>query len=166
MNATTAHPFTLRLIELHLLLESKWVRVVGRVELANGEPHRIFGAFQNVTEKVAQRQAIEYAHERITNATESASISVWDWNPISNVLVRTPKLFTLFGLEFKGEEPTYELLASSLHPEDRVYAEKALNDAINCKEAKDLDSEFRVIWPYGSIHNIRATAQLTRNSER
>lgn len=142
-----------------------WIRVVGRVELANGEPHRIFGAFQNVTEKVAQRQAIEYAHERITKATESGNIGVWDWNPITNVLAWTPKLFTLFGLEYKGEIPTYDLWASSLHPEDRGYAEKTLNDAVNSNDAKDLDSEFRVIWPDGSIHNIRATAQITRNSE-
>lgn len=144
---------------------SIWVRAVGKVELSNGEAYRIVGAIQNVTDRVVQRQAIEYAHEQITMATESGNIGVWDWNPITNTLAWTPKMFSLFGIEFSGTEVTYDLWANALHPDDRESTKNALIEAVKNKEAKDLDSEFRVLWPDGSIHNIRATAQITRDEK-
>ncbi|MFT5894428.1 MAG: diguanylate cyclase (GGDEF)-like protein/PAS domain S-box-containing protein [bacterium] len=140
-----------------------WVRAVGQVELSNGKAQRIYGAFQNITEKVIQRQAIEYAHEQITSATESGNIGVWDWNPLTNNLEWTPKMYALFGLKFNGEEVTYDLWANALHPDDRERAKNTLADAVKNKEVKDLDTEFKVLWPDGSIHNIRATAQITRD---
>lgn len=144
---------------------SIWVRAVGHVDKSNGEAHRIYGALQNVTEKVIQRQTIEYAHERITVATESGDIGVWDWNPVTNDLAWTPKMFALFGLEFNGANASYELWATRLHPEDLAITEKALINAVKNKNSKDFDAEFRVIWPDNSIHNIRATAQITRDKK-
>ena len=142
-----------------------WVRAVGHLERnSHGEPQRVYGALQNVTEKVIQRQAIEYAHERITTATESGNIGVWDWNPITDELSWTPKMFTLFGLPSDGSiEATYELWVQSVHEDDRKKAHSALQNAVNDINLVDFDAEFRTMRADGSVHNIRATAQITRD---
>lgn len=142
---------------------SIWVRAVGQVEFSEGEAIRIFGAFQNVTDRVVQRQAIEYAHEQITTATESGNIGVWDWNPINKTLAWTPKMFALFGLDCNSTEVNYDLWTCALHPDDRKNTENLLVEAVKNKGTKVLDTEFRIVWPDGTIHNIRATAQITRD---
>ena len=144
---------------------SIWVRVVGQVELNEGSPARIVGAFQNVTDRVIQQQAIEYAHEQITTATESGNIGVWDWNPDTNDLAWTPKMFALFGLCSENIKVTYELWSGCVHPEDRQSAINSLTNAVNDKQAKVFDSEFRILWPDSSIYIIRATAQITRDAQ-
>jgi len=140
-----------------------WVRIVGQVERNGGVSTSIVGALQNVTDRVLQRLAIEYAHEQITKATESGNIGIWDWDPVANTLAWTPKMFTLFGIHSENFNASYDLWASALHPDDREDAENTLMEAAQNKNAKDYDTEFRIIWPDKSVRNIRATAQITRD---
>ncbi len=140
-----------------------WVRIVGRVEHRDGHPTRITGALQNVTDRVLQRLSLEYANERITKATESGNIGIWDWDPLSNTLAWTPKMFTLFGIHSENYKASYELWTGALHPDDREAAEKTLLEAAQNKQAGDYDTEFRIIWPDKSVRKIRATAQITRD---
>lgn len=74
-------------------------------------------------------------------------------------------MFALFGLEFNGAEASVDLWAGTVHPEDLQSAENVLMEAVGNKDVNDIDTEFRVLWPDGSIHNIRALAQITRNDK-
>jgi len=143
---------------------SIWVRAVGTVETVNDIPVRLVGALQNITDKVMQRQAIEYAHKQITTATENGNIGVWDWNPTSNSLEWTPKMFALYGCTGDTTNVSYDRWISCMHPDDRFDAERTLKNALSDSSNTDFDDEYRVIWPDGSIHTIKSTAQITRDS--
>lgn len=140
-----------------------WLHSVGRAEMDNGKPVRLIGAVQDITERVLQRQALENAHERISVATESGNIGVWDWNVESNELIWSKQMFVLFGLPEATVYTDHALWAQQLHPEDRPEVETMLKDAMK-GDANKIDCEYRVCWPGGSVHHIRSAARITRNS--
>ena len=139
--------------------EEIWVRSVGHVEFEQRKPLRLIGAFQNINERVKQRRALEFAHERISVATESGKIGVWDWNLQTCELTWTPQMFTLYGLP---QEPngrvSYELWRSLIHPDDREFAERVMQDSI--AGSSSLETVFRILLPDGSIRFIQSSAKV------
>lgn len=145
---------------------SIWVRSVGHVEYSRNVPVRLVGTVQNVTERLMQRQALEHAHERINVATESGNIGVWDWDIQKERLEWTPQMFALYGLPLNSKHASYEHWVKHIHPEDRVSTEQILRKAIEAINATDkIDLEFRTLWPDQSVHYMRASANITRNTD-
>lgn len=140
-----------------------WVRAVGSVEFDGQKPVRIVGAFQNITERIQQRIAVDEAHTRMTMATDSGEIGIWEYNLVEGVLVWDEWMYKLYGLSPSNQAGPYELWASHLHPEDKETAEKAVADCI--AGITPFNTEFRIVWNDGSIHYLRATAQVTRDAE-
>ncbi len=139
------------------------VRVFGTAELLDGKPVRLVGAFQDVTARKAEQEALRDANERAALAAESGRIGLWDWDIERGVVNCDRWMHRLHGMEFR-EGPADELLwREQLHPEDREAVVKAMEDAI--AGTRPYEIEFRVVWPDGSIHHIRATAQVERDRD-
>ncbi len=138
-----------------------WVRAVGYAEFENGAPVRLLGAFQDITERVRQRQALEAAHERMALATDSGGIGVWDFECASGSLRWDPRVFQLYGVTDEQTVETYDFWVSRVHPEDRDSADAAVRDALS--GARPFDTEFRVLLEDGTVRHLRATARVTRD---
>lgn len=138
-----------------------WVRAVGYAELAEGKPVRLTGAFQNITQRVEQRQDLETARDRMTLATESAGIGVWDLHVSTGALLWDTGMYALFGLSPSIGVATYDLWARHLHPDDRADAEQTLRDSLS--GIREFRTEFRIVWEDGSIHHLGASAKVTRD---
>jgi diguanylate cyclase (GGDEF)-like protein/PAS domain S-box-containing protein len=139
-----------------------WVRAVGSVTFADGQPIRVTGAIQDVTERAAERRALESANERITLATDSGGIGIWDLNVGTGELVWDTWMYRLYGKKPHEAIPGYELLRKHVHPDDFAAGEQAVRDALI--GTKPLDAESRVIWDDGSIHHLRSSARVTRDA--
>ena len=142
---------------------SIWVRLVGRLELRDGKSKRLCGAIQDIDEQVRQRYALENAHERMTIATDSSQIGIWELNSQSGKIQWTSQMFKLYGLADSEVEPTFALWSSCLHKNDRVRIVKQLTEAI--AEKKNLDREFRIVWPDGSVRYLRSTARVKHDND-
>ena len=95
--------------------------------------------------------------ERLTLATTHNGIGIWDWNLQSMELVWDDSMFELYHIrreEFSGAVDAWE---KSLHPEDKDKAEEEMRLALSGE--KPFDTEFRVVWPNGEIHYIKAAAK-------
>ncbi len=138
-----------------------WVRAVGHAEFEDGKAVRLIGALQDVTGLVAQRQDLEQAHQRMTLATDSGGIGVWDWNVQTNTLRWDPWMYKLYGLPTDDACGAYDLWTRHLHPEDRAAAEQALQEAVAGGEK--FDSEYRIVWSDGSVRYLRASARISRD---
>ncbi|MGB8839749.1 MAG: PAS domain S-box protein [Aliidongia sp.] len=138
-----------------------WVRAVGSVAFANGQPIRVIGAVQDVTQRVAERLALESANERITLATDGGGIGIWDWNITSGEMVWDRGMHRLYGM-WPDDVPSYALWQQYLHPDDRFTSEQAVRHAL--EDAKPLDIEFRVVWNDGTLHHLRSSARVTRDA--
>lgn len=138
------------------------VRTVGEVDLRDGKPFRLCGTFQDITARVATREAMRLANERIEIATESGGIGIWDWNIITGELYCDDWMHRLHGRDPANRDGD-SLWREHLHPDDKARIVKALNDAV--AGIAPYDVEFRVIWPDTSIHHLRGSARVTRDAE-
>ena len=138
-----------------------WVRTVGAAEFRDGKAIRLAGAFQDITARVAERSALKEANERVALATDSGGIGIWDWNILEGTVRCDAWMHRLHGMEFSEGVGDELLWREQLHPEDKDAVVQAMQDAID--GSKPYNTEFRVLWPDGTTHNLRATAQVKRD---
>lgn len=102
-----------------------------------------------------------YANERLTLATRAGGVGIWDYDISKNTLEWDDQMFSLYGTkrdQFKG---AYEAWIAGLHPEDKADADEISQQVLNGQ--KDYDTEFRVVWPDGTVRHIRALAIVERD---
>jgi signal transduction histidine kinase/CheY-like chemotaxis protein/HPt (histidine-containing phosphotransfer) domain-containing protein len=139
-----------------------WVRTVGSVEMENGRPVRLTGTAQDVSDRVAERQALQSALERLSLATESCDIGIWDWNIGDGSLHWDARMYALHGLPPSRERIPADIWNRHLHPDDRARAEREIADGV--AGLREFKTEFRVVWPDGTVRDIAATSRVTRDA--
>jgi PAS domain S-box-containing protein len=99
----------------------------------------------------------ERVSERLHLATRAAGIAIWDWDVVKDELVWDDAMYRLFRIRKQDFSGAYDAWANSLAPEDfeRVTAE--VQAAL--RGAREFDTEFRIVWPDGSIRHIKVGAQ-------
>ena len=152
-------------LELQLIRadgQQLWVHTVGNIEYENNKPATVFGAIQNVTQQVQQRQAIEFAHDRMALATDSGNIGIWEWDISTDKLSWTPLMYQLYGLQCNSDPLTFAVWRNLLHPDDRIRAKKTLIKSLTC--GTDLEGEFRIARADGQVRHMRASARISRDN--
>lgn len=104
---------------------------------------------------------LDQAAERLAVATASGRIGIWEWNLTTNVMSWDPRMYDLYGITPEEHGNTVELWTSRLHPDDRTSVEAAVRAAID--DGTPFDTEFRVVWPDGSVHHVRGAGQVVRD---
>lgn len=107
--------------------------------------------------------ALKLMSRRLILATRAASIGIWDYDPIHNSLVWDDQMFRIFGVAKDQFSGTFEAWTATVHPDDLEREKQKLSTAL--KTGKDFDSEFRIIWPDGSIRYIKANGSVQRDAE-
>jgi PAS domain S-box-containing protein len=100
---------------------------------------------------------------RVRLATQAAQVGIWEWNIRTGAVEWDPIMFRLFGLDSAQGPATYERWAAALHVEDRARAEHELAQA--AASGAKFAAEFRVVWPTGEVHHIRAMAIVVRAAD-
>lgn len=142
--------------------ERIWVRAVGSVEFEKGKATKLVGAFQDISERYIQKEKIERNSIRMSLATESGGIGVWEFDLINNALKWDKRMYCLYGLEYKDSIEPYELWTSHVHPDDLPRTEEEVEKAF--KGTNKFDAEFRVVWPNGEIRHIRGSGIVERDA--
>jgi PAS domain-containing protein len=134
----------------------------GRPECApDGTVIAIFGVFQDITTtKDAERERKQLL-ARLSVATQAARVGIWECTIATETLVWDPTMYALYGFADAQFSPTYGTWIALLHGDDRARVERELSQAVSADAP--YDTEFRVIWPNGEVHNIRAIARVVRD---
>jgi PAS domain S-box-containing protein len=143
--------------------ERIWVRAVGAATFVDGKPVRLNGAFKDITDRVAEREALEMARERVALATESAGNAVWDWDVRTNAQIWDDSMFRLYGRPRELGPPDFDSWLLYLHPDDIAATQAALAEALSGR--RRFDVEFRIKRDFGGLHHIRAAAHVIRDAE-
>ena len=135
-----------------------WVRATGTAEFEGGEPVRLLGAFQDVSERVVQRRALESVKERMVLATDSGGIGIWDYDLASGDVATDAWMYRLFRLPVHaGDRPFVDWLAQ-VHEGDRDRVGLAVTESI--ASGRPLAVEFRALWPDASVRRLKAAANV------
>jgi PAS domain S-box-containing protein len=116
------------------------------------------------TEELALRNRdLEKASERLDLATRAANVGIWDWDVVKNELVWDNAMYRLYGLRSGDFGGAYEAWAHTIHPDDKVRTEGEIQAALRGEH--EYAPEFRVVWPDGSIHHLKASSLTFRSPD-
>jgi len=143
--------------------EWKWVTNYGKVvaRAADGQPLRMVGTHKDIGDRKETELRLQETSQRLALATNSASIGIWDYDIVNNVLIWDEQMSRLYGIPLGEFGGAYEAWQQGVHPEDRQAADLAIHKAIAGTE--DFHNIFRVIWKNGEIHHIEAHAMVLRD---
>jgi signal transduction histidine kinase/CheY-like chemotaxis protein len=117
---------------------------------------------RDVTERKLIEAALENTANRLRLATKAGGVGVWEWDVANNVLTWDDQMYHLYGIPRDQFSSAYAAWSSGLHPDDRQRGDEEIQMAL--RGEKEFDTEFRVLWPNGEIHDIRALALVQRNA--
>jgi PAS domain S-box-containing protein len=129
----------------------------------SGRVVALFGTIQDITERKRASALLLESQQRLTLATESARIGIWDWNVVTNQLVWDAQMYALYGIREQDFSGAYDTWQRGLHPEDRDRAEADIAAAVH--GVNGFHIEFRVLWPNGEVRHIEAHALVQRGAD-
>ena len=118
---------------------------------ANGELVRYIGTIIDITgRKQIELELIEN-RKRLSQALEAARAGVWEWDLETGENIWSDEIWSLYGLSpTPGVNPSFDLWASAIHPEDREMAVRGVTEASS--NQRDLNVEYRTLHPDGTVH--------------
>ena len=115
----------------------------------------------DVTErKFAEEQLIKTC-ERLDLATSAAHLGIWDWDIRKNELVWDDRMYELYGIKREDFCGAYEAWLAGIHPDDRDASNEVSQQAQ--RGEREYDTEFRVVWPDGTIRHLKAHGLIIRD---
>ena len=121
----------------------KWVRALGEVEISNGKPVRLAGAFQDITRRIQRERELKDAHERMNIATENGGIGVWDADLQTGTTFYSEKWCALLGYSRQEISEATTTWLDFVHPDDRERALLADRDHLNGR-SEYFEEQFRM----------------------
>jgi PAS domain S-box-containing protein len=118
--------------------------------------------FRDVSEQRRAERASRKNQEILQLVHKIGKIGHWEWNSLTDENKWSPEIEALYGLPPGGFEGGYQGWAKLIHPDDLPQAEKDVQRAF---ESGEYFSEFRVIWPDGSVHWLETRAHVFKDSE-
>lgn len=145
---------------------------------ADGSPLRILTIDNDITKRKQAKAelsdlaanlqrhvtALAQSEERTNYALESARMGVWELDLKFNRLSWSPTLAPLFGLEPDQAPVTVDAFLALIHPDDRLPVQAAIGQSIS--NGSDLETEFRVVWPDGTMRWIAGRARVFNDGAR
>jgi PAS domain S-box-containing protein len=140
-----------------------WVHDRGQVKTwtDDGKPLMMFGTHMDISAQKEAEESLKLISERLALATKAGGVGVWDYDVVNNVLNWDEQMYRLYGMTMDEFGGAYEAWKAGVHPEDRQRGDEEIRMAL--RGEKEFDTEFRVLWPDGSVRNIRALAVVQRD---
>ena len=117
---------------------------------------------ERTAELAGANEALVKTAERLSIATTTANVGIWDLDIVNNKLVWDDSMFRLYGITPEDFSGAYEAWLAVVHPEDLPQAEADVQKAV--RGEKEFDTEFRVVWPDRMVHWIKAHAAVQRDA--
>ncbi|HET6556158.1 MAG TPA: PAS domain S-box protein [Prolixibacteraceae bacterium] len=137
-----------------IVMNSRWI--------AHKDQKGHFSGILEINRDITNQKQIEkelrLLNERISTATRSAQVGIWDWDIGNNHLVWDDQMYTLYAIRKKDFPEAFEAWLNGLHPEDRESINRIVQQAIRGEQ--QYDTEFRIVWPDGTVRWIKAAGQV------
>ena len=124
---------------------------------------RLLTELQNaVRERDAALAAMREREAAHRLALKAGRMGTWNWSPSSGTLHWAVELETIHGLSLGSFPGTFEAFLALIHPRDRDRIVEEIQSAL--VSAEKFSTEYRVVWPDGSLHWIAGDGQVFRDA--
>ena len=115
-----------------------------------------------VTVRQQAEHALRESEERSNLALKSSGVGTWSWDVVKNSIFWDDFIHPLFGLEPGTFPGRYEDFLGTLHIDDRDRVTQEV--ARSVEDDAPYDTEYKVIWPNGSLHVLGSRAKVYRDA--
>jgi PAS domain S-box-containing protein len=130
----------------------------------SGELQGFIKIFRDLTERKASEEAIQEQERRLHVALAAARMGTWRWDIPDDIQAMDSNLVRLFGLPPDPVSGSLEDFLRLIHPSDQDHVRTEFHDAV--REAHDLDVEFRVVWPDGTVRYLKDQGEVFYSPDR
>jgi PAS domain S-box-containing protein len=132
-------------------LEAKVEERTAKLSRANEELHR------EIIERENAEQKLRHSETFLTEGQRISHTGSWSWDVSSAEVSWSEEHFRIFGFDPEKTEPSFQLFMETVHPEDRSFIGRSLDEAI--KEKRGFDLEFRIALADGSIKHVQGVGR-------
>ncbi|MFA6055009.1 MAG: EAL domain-containing protein [Thermodesulfovibrionales bacterium] len=125
------------------------------------DAHLVF--VRDITERKRSEELLHENRARLDLALRSAGMGVWHWNIIENKRYFDDQSCYLLGINPAMFTGSAEEFFGALHPGDLETTKSALARTI--EQDVLYESEYRAVWPDGSVHYMTARGKLVRDNK-
>src|SRR6266403_1070331 len=118
---------------------------------------RALGEAREKAERKRAETALRRSEAFLAEGQRISHTGSWSWN-VSNAEVSwSEEHFRIFGFDPEKTKPSFHLFMETVHPEDRSFIERSLDEAI--KEKRGFDLEFRIALADGSVKHVQGVGR-------
>ena len=129
--------------------------------MENDKITRVISILRDVTERKKEEAKLRESEARLAEAQRIAHLGNWDWNIEQNILVWSDEIYRIFGLNPHIFKATYEAFLERVHPEDREYVKKVVDESVY--HGKPYDIDHRIILPDKTVRVVHEMGEVTFN---
>jgi len=156
-------PFDLELPFITARGRSLMVRSQGQAEMRDGKAVRLFGAFQDITERKRTEEALALSENRLSLALSGSRLAVFDWDIAANRVHRSANLSVMRGGPAVEVVSSIEDVQALVHPADVLRVGADTRSALR-GESDTYEFEYRMRRLDGGWLWIRAVGRVTERS--
>ena len=135
----------------------KHLHVVAHAERDKSGELEFVGALMDVTERKSAEEKLRRSEAFLAEGQRISHTGSWSWNVSNGKVTWSEEHFRIFGFDPETTEPSFQLFLETLHPEDRSFIERSLDQAI--KEKRGFNIEFRIALADGSIKHVQGVGR-------
>lgn len=166
-SATLADSLTLKTLvwsKIHQEYRNIITTIVPHSFGAEGKVAEWLGNEKDVHKAVLLANELKKAVDTQYLILSSVRIGLWQWDLESNRIDLDSNTAAYLGINLDNFTCGINEILAQIHPEDRFSTQAAFKKCI--EEGQQLNTEFRVVWPDGSIHHIAGRGNIELNSQK
>jgi PAS domain S-box-containing protein len=141
----------------------KWVRAMGQPEFKGGVCVRLFGSFQDISERKQAEEALVKSEARYRRAEEGTNDGLWEWNVATGDDYFSPRWLAMLGYQV-DELPYYvDTFVELIHPDDLAMVKVAMERHLQNNDPYNI--EMRLRHKNGDYVWVQSRGQVERDEE-